>query len=373
MPPGTSSTDTVTPGGQCLITWRAMTAATRAGILVGHEPAGQIRPRHGGDDGVAAAALDLAHLERRPRGQPLERRVARLAVKLGRADLVAVGVVVERHLADLLAVGVGQVDDLVREAVDRHRPVGAVKRRHDLGQRPERVLDRAPVPARVQVGGGAAHRDVDREHAARRDVQRRLLGRPHRTVGRHGDVGARAPSRLAASAASRLGLPISSSPSSRMRTFTGRRPRSSRRRSTAPSAASMGPLSSLVPRPYIRSPRTAGSNGGVCHAPCLARRLHVVVGVDEHRRRALGAEPLPEHERVPAGRDDTAAERAKPRREPRRRPPDVVAPGGVAAHAGDRNQLLERRDGHRHALTRSSRTSSTPACQTASQSACGRS
>ena len=31
MPPGTSSTETVTPGGQWRITWRAIAAATRAG------------------------------------------------------------------------------------------------------------------------------------------------------------------------------------------------------------------------------------------------------------------------------------------------------------------------------------------------------
>ena len=181
------------------------------------------------------------------------------------------------------------------------------------------------MPARVQVGGGAAHGDVDGEHAARGDVQRRLLGRPHRPVGRHGHVGPKH-SRLAASAASRLGLPISSSPSSRIERSraggrappAGVRPRRARRAWGPCRRSSRGRTSARHDRRLERRrlPRAH-----------LARRLHVVVGVDEHRRRALGAEPLPEHERVPAGRDDTAAERPKPRREPRRRAPDVVPRG----------------------------------------------
>ena len=35
MPPGTSSTETVTPGGQWWITWRAIAAAMRAGSWSG--------------------------------------------------------------------------------------------------------------------------------------------------------------------------------------------------------------------------------------------------------------------------------------------------------------------------------------------------
>ncbi len=228
------------------------------------------------------------------------------------------------------------------------------------------------MPARVQVGGGAAHRDVDGEHAARGDVQRRLLGRPHRPVGRHGHVG---PKHLAVGGKCGLEVGASDLLLALEQDANVHRQAAALLQETLDRAERREHGALVVARPAAVHPLAADRRLERRRLPraLLARRLHVVVGVDEHRRRALGAEPLPEHERVPACRDDTAAERAKPRREPRRRAPDVVAPGGVAAHAGDRNQLLEGRDGHRHALTRSSRTSSTPACQTASQSACGRS
>ena len=66
--------------------------------------------------------------------------------------------------------------------------------------------------------------------------------------------------------AERCSEPISSSPSMRMRTFTGSSPAARTQLSTAAAWTRMPDLSSALPRPYSRPSRSTGSKGGDFHA-----------------------------------------------------------------------------------------------------------
>ena len=58
----------------------------------------------------------------------------------------------------------------------------------------------------------------------------------------------------------------------------------------------------------------SGSNGGVVQSRLVAGVLHVVVAVDQHRRRVLARRAqLADHQRRAAGRVDQLARRRRPR------------------------------------------------------------
>ena len=95
--------------------------------------------------------------------------------------------------------------------------------------------------------------------------------------------------------------PISSSPSHSTRTFTPSSP-SSARSSAACSSAKKLPLSSDTPRPYSQPSRTCGLKRRRPPQGQVARRLHVVVAVDEHgRRSATGGRDQRVDQRVSVG------------------------------------------------------------------------
>ena len=75
----------------------------------------------------------------------------------------------------------------------------------------------------------------------------------------------------------------------------------------------MPALSSAAPRPNRRPSRSVGSNGSLSQAVAVADRLDVVVGVEQHGRRAGRRGPAADHGRLPAGPDDLGRRAARPR------------------------------------------------------------
>ena len=168
--------------------------------------------------------------------------------------------------------------------------------------RVQRVGDAAAMAAGMQVLAGAADRELERREAAARDGDRRLVRPPHRAVGREHEIGrqaarhARATNGLEMRAADLL-LALDQEldvdrQAARRRARRPRRPRSGsasapcRRRRRAHRAGRRAP-----------SARRAG-----CSMLERIGRLHVVVAVDQDRRRARRAEPLAVHDRMAAGR-----------------------------------------------------------------------
>ena len=100
-----------------------------------------------------------------------------------------------------------------------------------------------------------------------------------------------------------LGLADSSSPSKSTVRLTGSRPVSAIQARAASTKVISWPLSSSEPRPTIRfSPFTstiAGSKGSRSQSADRIDRLHVVMAVEEHVRRALpGPAIMPDHHRM---------------------------------------------------------------------------
>ena len=109
--------------------------------------------------------------------------------------------------------------------------------------------------------------------------------------------------------------PYSSSPSmNRAMPRSTSSPAASRSARSEAMCAMTPALSSAAPRPYSRPPRTVGSNGGRLPERVVARRLHVVVGVEQHRRTAVARGTRREHRRLAP----LLACRGSPRRAPGR-------------------------------------------------------
>ena len=289
-----------------------------------------------GDDREGAAALDPVHLERGPGPEPLERGVAGLSVQGRHADLPAVGLLVERDAPEgVRGRAAREWHDVVVEARDRDRAVGRVQARDDRGERVVRILDGAAVAARVEVGARAGDDQVEREQPFGRDRDRRLARPPHRPVGGDHEVGRELVAVGLAERRGGEGLPISSSPSNRKRTLSGSAP--------ALGVERLGDLQGDEHRPLVVG-RAAGVDAAVAHGRLerrrlplrlVSRRLHVVVAVDENRRRPWRSEPLGEHDGVAAGLDDAAAGEVELLHEPRGRGAHRIATGVVAADARD--------------------------------------
>ena len=247
-----SATDSRVPGGTCASRCRATRASDRVGILIRHEPAGDLRVRLAGDHGLLPRSLVAAphavDLERRPRPLALERRVAGLAERRRRADLREIRLLVVGQRGDRRALGARQLADLVVEPRHGHAAVGLVQRRDEPRHRVERIGHAAAVTARVQVLRGRRQRELEPAQSAARHGERRLVDPPHRAVGRHARRRRPAAPCARAMKASRWRLPISSSPSNMNFTLTGRRPAVAKNASATSIGISIGPLSSDTPR-----------------------------------------------------------------------------------------------------------------------------
>ena len=156
--------------------------------------------------------------------------------------------------------------------------------------------------------------DLDHHEPAQARRERGTPGREVRGVGQHDHVGA-SRSRCARRKSARCSEPISSSPSTRTFTFTGSAPCAARQaRSAARWSSEPGLVvdDAAAVQPAVVAP--VGSNGGVRQCARAPGRLHVVVRVDEHRRRVgPRPEPLAVHRRGAHRRRAAARRRREPR------------------------------------------------------------
>ena len=111
------------------------------------------------------------------------------------------------------------------------------------------------------------------------------------------------------------------------RTRTTPTGRSSPNARSAATCAITPALSSAAPRPYSRPSRSTGSNGSLLHWRRVAGRLHVVVRVQQHRRRAGRRRPAAD-DRGLAAAARTIRTSGRPRRAAARRRPRRTAPRG---------------------------------------------
>ncbi len=159
------------------------------GILARHEAAGEVGDGAVRDDRVLAAGAHAVDLEGRAGPEPLEGRVARLAVQLGHAEVGLIGVVVPGDGSDLVSLVGAERGDAVVETLNGDGAVGGVQAREDAGEGGRRVGDGAAVAARVEVVIGATYLDVQADKALAGDGERRLARAPHGPVGRDDEVG----------------------------------------------------------------------------------------------------------------------------------------------------------------------------------------
>ena len=154
-------------------------------------------------------------------------------------------------------------------------------------QHGDRIRHAAAVHAAVQIAVRAGDFHFEPGDPARAERNRRTTRSPQRRVGDDDEIALQSITLLVQQASARFGEPISSSPSIRNFTFTGNRPTVFSHASTARICRKNCPLLSALPRAKIRPfESTRGSNGGTRPARQVAGRLHIVMAVDQDRRRA---------------------------------------------------------------------------------------
>ena len=145
-------------------------AQDRLGVLVAHEPEGELgrglRGQHRLAAGADIAAPDAVALGGRAGPDLLEHRIARLAARLAEADLAQERRVVEgqRIPCGLHVVGHGM--HAVVELGDGDPPGVVVDVGDHAADHPDRVQHRPAIHARMQIAGGALHGELGRGEAA---------------------------------------------------------------------------------------------------------------------------------------------------------------------------------------------------------------
>ncbi len=157
-------------------------------ILVGHQAHAHLGHRHGRQHRLRALSREpgqqAVHLEGRPRPDALERRVAAFAEQLRRAQFLAVLLLVERQLRQLVPFCVAQRPHIVIEARDPDAPTLVLHLRQHLRQHHRGVGHRAAKRTRVQVGLRAAKVDLEVRQAAQAVADGRDAAVEHRRIAR---------------------------------------------------------------------------------------------------------------------------------------------------------------------------------------------
>ena len=292
------------------------------------------------DHGERAAALHAVHLEGRARPEALERREPGLAVQRGDADLDAVGLLVEGHPRERIPVGDRERADVVVEAGDGHRAVGLVQAGEELRQRVQRILDRAAVPARVEIAPRAGDDDLEREEPLGRDRDRGLRGPPHRAVRRDDEVRFELAAVVSQDAGEARASDLLLALEEEAHVQRQRPERVQERLRNLQRDEHRALVVGRAAR--VDAPVADGRRERRRHPLGLVpRRLHVVVAVDEYRRRARRLEPFAEHDRMSVRLDDAAARERELRRNPLRRLPELRLSRRVGADARDAQELRQ--------------------------------
>ena len=277
------------------------------GILVHDEPATDLRVGAPRDDRLGALALEAApdavHVEGRASAATLEHRVAGLADERRHAERGAVRLLVERQGREGRSVGVAERDDIVVEARHEDPAVRVLERRDDRRERVRRVLDRAAVHPRMEIDRRSDHVDLEVRDPAQAERDRREVALEEAGVADDREVGGHAGLVLLEPAVEvrRGGLLLALEEVPQV----DRQPAARREHRLGGPDVHVD-LALVVRRPTGEHPAVADERLERRELPLVERvgRLDIVVPVDEHRRGALGVEPIAVHERVAAGLED---------------------------------------------------------------------
>ena len=156
------------------------------GFLVGHQTAAHLGHRLRREDGLGAfarvAAEQAVHLAGRARPELLEHGIACLAAQCGRARFLAELLVVEGQRSHLLADLLGPRVHCVVKARDRDASAFVVHGRENAGERHGRIDNRAAVATGMQVLRGALHVDLEVRQPSQRRQDARQAGSEHGRV-----------------------------------------------------------------------------------------------------------------------------------------------------------------------------------------------
>lgn len=311
-------------------------------ILPRHQPAGDVRRGPVRDDRVAAPAGDAVDLQCRSRPEPLQRGESWLSEQCRQPQFGAVVVLVEGHRCDLGLLDLAQRGDPVVEAGHGDAAVTAVQTGEDLDQGVHRIGDGTSVPSGVQVTVGPGDLDVQRQQPFRSHRQGRLARPPHRSVGGDDEIGRE----IRSVGTNVVGQVRAADLLLALEQESDVERESVLLRDELPQDLESDVNGSLVvgdaaPAEAAISHRQLERRGD----PLLqvARRLDVVVTVDQHRRRSRRAHPLPGHRRVTARLDDPGVGKVEFAQHPVGGPEHGL-PGRIQTHAGDRDVVGELRD-----------------------------
>ncbi len=264
-------------------------------VLIGHEAAADLGVGVGRDDRLAALALEPApqavDVERRPGAASFEGRIAGLAVERGQAEAREIRRLVERQVGDQGALLGAQLDHVVVEARDEDPAVLVLEPGDDPGEGVRGIVDRAAVAARMEVDRRPRHVDLGVHHPAQGDRDRRCVALEEPRIADQREIGREA---LAVGAQpgleihrARLLLALEDVAHVHRKLAAGREERLGRPQMEVELALVVGHAPTEDP---------VADDDGLerRRGPELERvdRLDVVMAVDDHRRRALGVEPV---------------------------------------------------------------------------------
>ncbi len=310
-------------------------------ILVRHQAHAHLRHRGRRDYRLGPFAGEAGqqpvHVEGRSRPRSLEAAVARLAVQPRRAQFLPVLLLVERQPLEFLALLLGERPHIVVEPWNLDAAAAILHLRQHLRQHHRGVRHRAAERSGVQVGRRAAQVDLEVHEAAQAVADRRHAAGEHRCVRDDDDVASEpallVPDESAQVLAADLllaldhHLDVDRQPPVRLHVrFDGLQMHEHLALVVGSSAREE------IAVAHRRLERRRG--------PLLDRihRLHVVVAVDEDRRRTRSAEPLAVHDWMPWRLGQVHVlqpDLAHLGRRPLGTAPHVVAMLGERAHAGN--------------------------------------
>ena len=316
-------------------------------ILVGHEPATHLRHRDTGEHGLRSLAgvarEHPVHFAGGARPELLERGVPRFAAERGDAKMLPEPGLVEWELLHRGANGVGKGTHLVVEAGDRDSARRIVEGRDDPGERRRGIHHSAAVHPRVQIGVGTGDVELEVGQPAERREDARDPGREHRRVGDHHRVAGEALLVLLDEGREMFGAHLFLALDDNDDVHRERAARGEMRLE----CGDVEPELAFVVNTAARIDVAVADGGLECwRGPEFEgfRRLHVVVPVHDHGRRACWRlAPLGEHHRMPR-RGKCLGSKADAREvavKPGRGGGDVVPVLGACTHTRDAQELEE--------------------------------
>ena len=321
--------------------------ADALGRLIRHQPARDFGSRpvrdHGLDAGSLIAAAEAVDVERGAEPLALERGVAGLPDRRRRADRSEIGRLVEGNSRHRLALRPGRGANVVVEAGNGDATRLVVEARHEAAQRVRGVGDGAAVAAGMEILGGRRQGEVEGHDAAAGDVHGDEVGPPLRTVRRENQVGLQAVA-IALHPGCEMGAPHLLLALDHELEVDGQAlagPQEGFRHANRDEHRSLVVRDAAAVEPVVPH---LGLEGRARPVRQRIGGLHVVVAVDQHRRRVAGVQPVGVDQGVALRRQEGRVLQTRalhPGRHVARGFLDRPGIGGVGADTGDADVGVE--------------------------------